>query len=57
MFGKHWVKGRDNSTFPRASQMAAVVKNLPANSGDSRNEGSIPGSGRSSGVGNSNLLQ
>ena len=31
-----------------------VVKNLPAYAGDS---GSIPGSGRSAGVGNSNLLQ
>ena len=31
-----------------------VVKNLPANAGD---EGSIPGSGRSLGVGNGNPLQ
>ena len=61
MFGKHWIKGRDNSTFLRAPQVAPVVKkkkkNLPANAGDSRNEGSIPGSGRSSGVGNGKLLQ
>jgi len=35
----------------------AVVKNLPANSGDTRNMGSIPGSGRSPGVANGNPLQ
>ena len=32
----------------------SVVKNLPANAGDM---GSIPGSGRSPGVGNGNTLQ
>ena len=32
----------------------SVIKNLPANAGDS---GSIPGSGRSPGEGNGNLLQ
>ena len=31
-----------------------VVKNLPANVGDTRDVGSIPGLGRSSGVGNGN---
>ena len=31
-----------------------VVKNLPANSGNARDTGSIPGLGRSSGVGNGN---
>ena len=41
----------------RASQLALVVKNLPANAGDARDEGSIPGSGRSLGLGNGNLLQ
>ena len=35
----------------------AVVKNQPANTGDTRDVGSIPGSGRSPGVGNGNLLQ
>ena len=30
-----------------ASQVALVVKNLPANAGDIRNAGLIPGSGRS----------
>ena len=29
-----------------ASQVALVVKNLPANAGDTRNAGLIPGSGR-----------
>ena len=35
----------------------AVVKNLPANVRDTRDAGSIPGLGRSSGVGNSKPLQ
>ena len=39
--------------FPGGS----VVKNLPANAGDSGDTGSIPGLGRSPGVGNSNPLQ
>jgi len=34
-----------------------VVKNLPANAGDLRHAGSIPGAGRSSGGGHGNLLQ
>ena len=34
-----------------------VVKNLPANEGDIRNMGSIPGSGRSPGGEHGNLLQ
>ena len=34
-----------------------MVKNLPASAGDARDEGLIPGSGRSSGGGNGNLLQ
>ena len=37
--------------------MALVVKNLPANAGGARDTSSIPGSGRSSGVGNGNILQ
>ena len=41
----------------RASQMALVVKNLPANAGDIRDLGSIPGSGRSPGGGHGNPLQ
>ena len=39
------------------SQVALAVKNLPANIGDARAAGSIPGSGRSPGVGNGNPLQ
>ena len=34
-----------------------VVKNLPADTADLRDMGSIPGSGRSPGEGNGNLLQ
>ena len=34
-----------------------MVKNLPANAGDARDAGLIPGSGRSPGVGNDNTLQ
>ena len=34
-----------------------MVKNLPANAGDIRDMGSIPGSGRSAGGGHSNPLQ
>ena len=37
--------------------MAQLVKNLPAIAGDTRDSGSIPGSGRSPGEGNGNLLQ
>ena len=40
-----------------ASQMALVVKNLPANAGDIRDLGSILGSGRSPGGGHGNPLQ
>ena len=41
----------------RASQVVLVVKNLPANSGDKRDVGSIPGLGRSPGGGHGNPLQ
>ena len=37
--------------------MALVVKNPPANAGDIRDGGSIPGSGRFPGRGNGNSLQ
>ena len=40
-----------------ASQVAPVVKNLPANAGDVRDVGSIPGSGTSPGEGHGNPLQ
>ena len=39
------------------SQVALVVKNLPANAGDIRNMGLIPGSERSPGGGHGNPLQ
>ena len=38
-------------------QGGAVVKNLPANTGEPRDTGSIAGSGRSPGVGNGSPLQ
>ena len=40
-----------------ASQVALMVKNPPANAGDTRDVGSIPGSGISHGEENGNLLQ
>ena len=49
-----------SNNFPgdaQASQMALVLKNPPANAGDLRDLGLIPGSGRTSGEGHGNLLQ
>ena len=43
----------DTYSFPGGT----VVKILPANAVDLRDAGSIPGSGRSPGVGNGNSLQ
>ena len=40
-----------------SSQVALVVKNLPANAGDIRDADLIPGSGRSPGGGHDNPLQ
>ena len=40
-----------------ASQVALAVKNLPANTGDVRDKGSMPWSGRSPGGGHGNPLQ
>ena len=42
---------------PRASQVALVVKNLPANAGDVRDSGLLSGSGRSPGGRHCNPLQ
>ena len=39
-----------------ASQVILVVENLPANAGDVRDAGSIPGLGRSPGEGNDNPI-
>ena len=41
----------------RASQVVLVIKSPPASAGDIRDEGSIPGSGRSPGGGHGNPLQ
>ena len=43
--------------FVSASRVVPVVKNPSANAGDAEDMGSIPGSGRSPGVGNGNPLQ
>ena len=46
-------------TYPlivEASQVAQWLKILPASAGDERDTGLIPGSGRSPGGGNGNLL-
>ena len=40
----------------RDSQGALVVKNLPANAGDARDTGSVPGSEKSPGGGHGNPL-
>ena len=47
------VGSHGSSELPGGS----VVKNPPANAGDIRDTGSIPGSGRSSGGGHGNPLQ
>ena len=41
---------------PQVSQVDLVVKNLPANAGDLRDMGSIPGLGRFPGGGHGNPL-
>ena len=43
--------------YTEASQVAQVVKNLPANAGDIRDSGSVPGWERSLGGGHGNPLQ
>jgi len=43
--------------FFYGKQVGLVVKHPPANAGDTRDAGSIPGSGRSPGVGKGNLIQ
>ena len=40
-----------------ASQVVRVVKNPPANAGDIKDMGLIPGSGRSRGEGHGNLFE
>ena len=53
---KSYISYQEVATFC-AFQVALVVENLPANAGDARDMGSIPGSRRSPGVGNGNPLQ
>ena len=43
--------------LPQTDQLVLVVKNLPASAGDARDVGSIPESGTSPAVGNSNPFQ
>ena len=47
-----YIKQITNKDLLRASQVAQVVKNPPANTGDARGVGSIPGSGRFPWAGN-----
>ena len=56
---KSWTRLSDFTASQQAwaSQVALVVKNLPANVGDAGDGGLIPGSGRSPGEGNGNPLQ
>ena len=48
---------RDSVIHIHISMVVLVVKNPPANAGDIRHVGLIPGSGRSPGGGNGNPLQ
>lgn len=43
------IVGQNLQTKSRGSQIARWIKNLPMDEGDSRDEGSIPGSRRSPG--------
>ena len=52
-FPRREVDSGPRSCFPRGT----VVKNLPANAGDTRDAGLIPGLGRFPGAGNGNPLQ
>ena len=53
LFAQRSWAGKSYVGFPGG----AVVKNLPASAGDTRDPCSIPGSGRSSGEGNGNPPQ
>ena len=55
-FLSHSVNWLHPNTSQVASQVELVVKNLPANAGEIRDTGSIPGSGRSPGGGHGNPL-
>ena len=58
MFSKFiTIQPSPHSNYISLSQVPAVVKTLPANAGDKRDVDSIPGEGRSPGVGDGNPLQ
>ena len=62
MFSVFWIhtgvsKLRRTCQPPGASQVGLVVSSLPANAGDARHAGSIPGSERSPGGGHGNPFQ
>ena len=50
-------RNAENPPCARASQVVLAVKSLPANAGDLRDAGLIPGLGRSPGGGHGNPLQ
>ena len=52
-----WSSGMRGGMVNEASQVALLVKNPPSNAGGIGDSGSISGSGRSPGEGNSNPLQ
>ena len=54
---KSWTRLSELACTQGASQLAQLVKNPPANAGNRRDKGSIPGLGRSPGEGNDNPLQ
>ena len=55
--GTAQFRALDAFLLPWVSQVALVVKNLPANAEDIRDMGSVPGLGRSPGGGHGNPLQ
>ena len=57
MNARSLVTFRETILSEGSSQVALVVRNSPANKGDIRDEGSIPGSGRSPRGGHGNPLQ
>ena len=54
--GYNWATEQQH-LYKRASQVVLVVRNSPANAGDMRDSGLIPGLGRSPGGGQGNPLQ
>ena len=59
LFSLEKLRFRGNKKLPKivlASQVALVVKNLPASAGDERDMGSVPGLGRSPTGGHDNPL-